>query len=253
MAIEVLQFNIAVHPQSPSSANALGDAYQKLGNPVAAREYYKMALKTDPDNEHAKRSLSEFTPEGSDSSASTLQNPEAYSDETSTPMEQLSAMMSPEQMEQVEAYMANAERMQKKTAARSGRAASSQTRMGDEERAVAARAKRCDDLAAKYNPFGGKAALAKLIGHYGASEDTKRLKTWNIDFTCEGRALWAIPLWGDVAPPQLEPLSANSFRDAWGGVWEFDIDNSGQARGVTVTDSNGRRKLIRLGAPKSLG
>ena len=109
-------------------------------------------------------------------------------------------------------------------------------------------AQQCAELGAKYEPFGGPTALARLTGQYGAENDTQRLKTWNIETTCDGKALHAIPLWADVAPLRLIPGSRTEFSDTWDGSWKFQIDATGQAESVSYTGSDGKTQpLIRLG------
>ena len=239
-AIEILQLNQAIHSQSARAANALGDAYRKFGNPTVARMYYDTALRLDSGNAHARQSLQEL-----DGTAADVEPPKNL-DEA---MAQLSAQMSPEAAQKMQEMM---QQVQQHSAQDQQRRESVPKAKGEEDLARERKAQRCAELGAQYEPFGGPTALRRLAGQYGAQNDTKRLKTWNIETTCDGKALHAIPLWADVAPGGLIPVTRVRFSDTWDGTWEFQINASGRAESVTNTSSDGRmQRLIRLGDPYS--
>jgi tetratricopeptide (TPR) repeat protein len=242
MAIEVLQLNHAIHSQSPRAANALADVYRKSGNPTTARMYYDNALKLDSGNAHARQGLQEL--EGSAADAEPPQNAEEL-------LAKMGAQMSPEAAQQMQQMM---QQLQQQGAEEQRRRESmpKPESKGEEDLLGERIAQQCAELGAKYEPFGGPTALAGLTGQYGAEDDTKRLKTWNIETTCDGKALHAIPLWADVVPSRLTPVDRAGFSDTWDGSWEFQIDASGQAESVSYTGSDGKTQpLIRLGEPYS--
>jgi tetratricopeptide (TPR) repeat protein len=239
-AIEVLQLNQAIHGQSPRAANALGDVYRKSGNPTVARMYYDSALKLDSGNAHARQGLQEL--EGTAAGAEPPKSAEEV-------LAQMRARMSPEAAQQMQQMM---QQVQQQGAEEQRGKESVPNAKGEEELLHERIAQQCAELGAKYEPFGGPAALARLTGQYGAEDDTKRLKTWNIETTCDRKALHAIPLWADVAPLKLIPDTRAKFSDDWDGAWEFQIDASGRAEGVSYTGSDGKtQRLIRLGDPYS--
>ena len=239
-AIEILQLNTVIHSQSARAANALADAYRKSENPMMARMYYDAALKLDSGNAHARQGL-----QGLEGTAVAVEPPQTAEEA----MARLSAGMSPEAAQQMQEMM---QQIQQQGAEEQRRRDSVPKPKGEEDLARERKAQRCAELGAKYEPFGGSTALARLTGQYGAEDDTERLKTWNIETTCDGQALHAIPLWGDVAPPGLIPVTRVKFSDTWDGTWEFQVDASGRAASVTNTGSDGQtRRLIRLGDPYS--
>ena len=239
-AIEILQLNTVIHSQSARAANALADAYRKSDNSLMARMYYDAALKLDSGNAHAREGL-----QGLEGTAADMEPPKSAEEA----MARLSAGMSPETAQQMQEMM---RQIEQQGAEEQQRRESAPKPPGEEDLARERKAQRCAELGAKYEPFGGSLALARLTGQYGAEDDTKRLKTWNIETTCDGQALHAIPLWGDVAPPGLIPVTRVKFSDTWDGTWEFQVDASGRAASVTNTGSDGQtRRLIRLGDPYS--
>jgi tetratricopeptide (TPR) repeat protein len=255
VAKKILNLNFMAHGDSWQAANALADAYGASGDTITARAYYQQALGMNPDNEHARQVLAELEAEGDDTPMGLMGDWEFDPEAMQRSMEQMGVQVSPEQMQQMQEAMAQMQQMQETgqmptAPTEPRRQASRENTVGEEEAARMRRADRCSELASRYEPFGGPAALARLTGHYGSAADTQRLKTWNIDFTCEGRALWAVPLWADVNPPQLSPDSATRFLDSLDGLWEFRTDDSGHAESVTYISRDGRtQELLRLGDP----
>lgn len=59
-AIEVFKLNVEMFPQSANVYDSLGEAYAKAGNTDDAIMNYKIVLKMEPENEHAKKMLDEL-------------------------------------------------------------------------------------------------------------------------------------------------------------------------------------------------
>lgn len=62
-AIEVLELNVELFPESPNVYDSLAEAYMKSGEKKKAIEYYNKSLELDPGNENAKEKLKELDKE----------------------------------------------------------------------------------------------------------------------------------------------------------------------------------------------
>jgi len=59
-------------------------------------------------------------------------------------------------------------------------------------------------------------------------------------------------LWADVSPPVMTPTSGDTFEDAMGGMWAFQMGGDGRASEVTYTSPEGTvSEMKRLGDPRS--
>ena len=64
-AIEILELNTRLFPESPNVWDSLGEAYMTAGNEMAI-DYYSKSLELFPDNEHAKNMIAEMKKKSSD-------------------------------------------------------------------------------------------------------------------------------------------------------------------------------------------
>jgi len=104
--IEVLQLNQMIHGESAPAANALADAFQESGNPMAARMHYQRALEIDPGNAHARGVLAKV--ESGDGGSPSGSLADAGIDPAT-----LAAMgVTPEQMQQMEEAMSQVRQME---------------------------------------------------------------------------------------------------------------------------------------------
>ncbi len=219
--VEVLQLNQAVHQDSPRAANALPDGFSAAGEDIQARVYYDMALNLDPENDHARK---------------------ASADQGSA------EKLAMEAMAQLEAYQQDPS---------ANRAAAPQAPSRQPQSTTAPTAPKHEseycEVLHRFNEskkIEGSQVRTRVEGHYGASGES--LRTWNVESAC-GEFLIAVPLWADVSPPVMGPVSANEFEDATGGRWVFEIGGDGGATGLTYTSPDGRTtEMKRLGDPKSL-
>jgi hypothetical protein len=92
---------------------------------------------------------------------------------------------------------------------------------------------------------------SRVEGEYGRSDDSDRLRTWNIETVCED-FLVAVPLWADVSPPVMTHKGGDLFEDYSGATWEFVVGGDGAIVGVRMTASDGAvTEMERLGDPRS--
>jgi tetratricopeptide (TPR) repeat protein len=263
--IEILQLNQMIHGSSPRAANALGDAYRDSGNDLSARMYYDMALNLDPENEHAKKATArqgdaeELAMEAM-ANAGGMGDWELDPEAMQAAMAQMGQELSPEQMQEMQEAMAQIEAYQQDPesyrAAGQQRAEQPQQPQQSSEASAAAETAYESEFCEVLHRFNARKqiedsqARSRVEGHYGAPGDT--LRTWNVESAC-GEFLIAIPLWADVSPPVMGLTGPNTFEDATGGWWEFDIGGDGRATGVIYTAPEGRTtEMKRLGDPKSL-
>jgi len=239
-AIEVLQLNQMIHGQSPGAANALADAYRHSDKPMMARMYYDTALNLDSKNQHARQALEALDGEGDDSGIDT-ENMQAA-------MAQMGMEMTPEQQQQMQEGMAELQKYQEDPG--SYQAPEGQTKKSSAAAEPRYESEFCEVL----NRFSAAKKImdsqirARVEGNYGEPGDTMR--TWNVETAC-GDFLIAVPLWADVSPPVMTPTSGNSFEDAMGGRWDFQMDGE-TAVSVTYTPSDGTiSEMNRLGDPVS--
>ncbi len=60
-AINIFKINIELYPNSSNTYDSMGDAYVKMRDTLKAIEYYKKALKINPENSNSKRNLEKLT------------------------------------------------------------------------------------------------------------------------------------------------------------------------------------------------
>jgi len=257
--IEVLQLNQMIHSSSPRAANALGDAYRDSGNDISARMYYDLALKQDPENEHAKQATAEQGNAGelameAMAAAGGMGDWEMDPEAMQAAMAQMGQEMSPEQMQEMQEAMAQLEAYQQDPSAYQEPQQQAPTNRPQETAAPAAPEHESEFCEVLHRFNADKKIMdphvrARVEGHYASPGDTMR--TWNVETAC-GEFLIAVPLWADVSPPVMTPTSGDSFEDAMGGTWAFEIGSDGKATGVAYTAADGTlTEMNRLGDPKS--
>ena len=74
---------------------------------------------------------------------------------------------------------------------------------------------------------------ARFEGEYGQSDDSERLRTWNVETVCE-EFLVVVPLWADVSPPVLQKKGETTFVDFNGNTWSFQLGKDGRATAVAM-------------------
>jgi len=248
-AKDVLQLNHMMHSGSASAANALADAYQASGNPMAASMYYQGALEIEPDNAHARKELAKF--QGTRGTA-----PDSALAQAGVDAEVLAAMgVTPEQLQELEKAMGMAAQMDAGGNAGQASAPSAPERPA----AKAAPPSKSDvkheseycEVLHRYNAdkktTDGE-LRSRVEGEYGGAD---RNRTWNVETTC-GEFLVAVPLWADVSPPILNHVGGDRFEDSTGATWDFQIGSAGQAISVNMTSPTGDvSDMKRLGDPRS--
>jgi len=251
-AVEVLQLNQMIHGESALAANALADAFQESGNPMAARMYYQRALEIDPANEHARGALAKVESGDGGTPSGALAN--AGIDPAT-----LAAMgVTPEQMQQLEEAMAQAGKMETGGGAiavppKADTARSPSRSPPSAEPAVAHESEYCEVLH-RYNAekkISDAGIRSRFEGEYGQAGDADRRKTWNVETACR-EFLVAVPLWADVSPPVLIQKSATIFEDATGAIWDFQTGGDGTVTAVIMVSTDGTSsEMKRLGDPRS--
>lgn len=254
--VEVLQLNQMIHRDSPGAANALGDVYRDSGDDISARVYYDMALNLDPENAHAKKATAgQGDPQ--ELAMEAMANTGGMGDWELDPeaMAQMGVELSPEQIQEMQEAMAQMEAYQQDPSADQAPKQPVSTKPPKKSSAAAApkyESEFCEVLH-RFNArkqIEDSQARSRVEGHYGAPGDT--LRTWNVESAC-GDFLIAVPLWADVSPPVMGLTGPNTFEDATGGWWEFEIGGDGRATGVVYTAPEGRTtEMKRLGDAKSL-
>lgn len=247
--IEILQLNQAIHRDSPGAANALGDAYRAFGDDISARVYYDMALKMDPDNEHAKKATAEQGEAQELAMGDWEMDPEAMQEA----MAQMGVEMSPEQMQEMQDAMAQMEAYQQNPGA--DQAPKQQPTSQTKKSSASAEPKQESEFCEVLHRFNSEKRImdsqvrARVEGHYAKPAESNR--SWNVETAC-GDFLIAVPLWADVSPPVMRPTSGDTFEDAMGGIWVFEMGDDGKASEVTYTSSDSTvSKMKRLGSPVS--
>ncbi|MCJ7756367.1 MAG: hypothetical protein MUP13_17540, partial [Thermoanaerobaculales bacterium] len=226
-AVEVLDLNQMIKSGSAPAANALGDAYEVSGNPVAARAMYQKALEVDPGNSHAAEALDVLDTEESTSAAGDL--PAAGIDP-----EMLAAMgVPPEQIQQMVEALAQVQEMQGQGGATqpSSRAVAAvpATRPPEPPPTEAAYESEYCEVLYRFNSekkITDPEIRDRFEGQYNPADDPQRLRTWSVESAC-GEFLVAVPMWADVSPPVLEHRGGATFEDSMGTTWEFQVGSDG--------------------------
>ena len=253
--VQVLQLNQGLHHSSPKAAVALADAYKASGDDIQASVFYDMALRMDPDNQAAQRGRAE-TGSAEEMAMGAMGGMEGWEVDPEA-MQELMAQMgqevSPEQiqemqdaMEQMQQYQESGEMPQAVSSARREAPQPAQE--------ATAEAKYESEFCEVLHRFNSQKRIHdaqlrnRVSGNYQEPDHTNR--TWNIETTC-GDFLVAVPLWADVSPPVMEHQGGNTFRDANGSTWEFEMGGDGKPTSVTRSDANGTStKMKRLGEPQ---
>lgn len=168
-------------------------------------------------------------------------------------MGQMGAEISPEQMKQMQEAMELMQQYQESGEMPQASATASQrTRQPASEATAEAKyeSEQCEVLHRfNYQKRVLDAQLrASVAGQY--QEPDHANWSWNVEDYC-GDFLVAVPLWADVSPPVLEHKGGNTFIDANGATWEFEMGDNGKPKSVVRSDADGTKtKLLRLGDPK---
>ena len=237
--VEVLQLNQMINNTSTPAANALGDAYEVSGNPVAARAMYQKALEIDPGNSHAAEALDVLDTEESASAAGDLRA-------AGIDLEMLASMgVPPEQIQQMVEALAQVQEMQGQGGATqpSSRAvaAAPTTRPPDPAPTEAAYESEYCEVLYRFNSekkITDPEIRGRFEGQYNPADDPQRLRTWSVESAC-GEFLVAVPMWADVSPPVLEHMGGTTFEDSMGTTWEFQEGSDGVITGVTMSAPDG--------------
>lgn len=259
--VEILQLNQMLFHDSPAAANALADAYLEMADDIAARIYYDMALRMDPDNAHAKQAVAQQGG-AADLAAGAMAAHDFDAEAMQAAIEQAGVEMTPEQQEKMQEAVAQFEAYQQDPDALEAAEAQRAEQQRAKQQQSAAHASSAPELQPAHESefcevlhrFNSEKRIeedlvrARVEGEYGAPGAPE--KTWNVETACNG-FLVAVPLWADVSPPVMEVTGERSFSDSLGGTWVFQMSN-GQATSVVYTDSSGAaREMKRLGNPRS--
>ena len=253
--VQILQLNQSLHHSSPKAAVALADAYKASGDDIQASVFYDMALRMDPDNQAAQRGRAE-TGSAEQMAMGAMGGMEGWEVDPEAMQElmaQIGQEVSPEQIKEMQEAMEKLQQYQE--SGEMPQAVSSARREAPKPAQEAtAETKYESELCEVLHRFNSQTRIhdaqvrSQVSGNY--QEPDHASWTWNIETAC-GDFLVAVPLWADVSPPVLEHQGGNTFQDANGSTWVFEMGGDGQAASVTRGDANGTTtKMKRLGEPK---
>lgn len=253
--VRILQLNQGLHHSSPKAAVALADAYKASGDDIQASVFYDMALRMDPDNQAAQLGRAE-TGSAEEMAMGAMGGMEGWEVDPEA-MQELMAQMgqdvSPEKIKEMQEAMELLQQYQD-SGEMPQEVASAGTQSPGSTQEATAEAKYESEFCEVLHRFNSQKRIHdaqvrnRVSGNY--QEPDRANWTWNIETTC-GDFLVAVPLWADVSPPVMEHQGGNTFQDANGSTWVFEMGGDGKPTSVTRNDANGTStKMKRLGEPQ---
>ena len=254
--VKILQLNQGLHHSSPKAAVALADAYKASGDDIQASIFYDMTLRMDPDNQAAQQGRAETgsAEEMAMGAMGAMGDWEVDPEAMQEFMGQMGAEVSPEQMKEMQEAMELLQQYQD-SGEMPQEVASAGHQAPKPAQDATAGAKYESEFCEVLHRFNSQKRIHdaqvrdRVSGNY--QEPDHANWTWNIESQC-GDFLVAVPLWADVSPPILEAKGGDTFEDANGASWMFEMGGNGKPDSVIRIDPNGTRTTLkRLGEAKS--